>query len=99
MNTNIYWHELDASQIYVEILKRFPSLKDETGGNMSRVFGKGWGLLNLGEREIAEERFRNGIMNKVIKGIIYDHLGKGILRTDTDGNVLYKRIPNDIYKI
>lgn len=93
-----YWDELTADQIYVEIIKSFACLKDSTGGSMYDIFGEEWELLDRQERKIAEERFRLDIRDRVIRGIIFDHLGGGELRENQYGEVVYKRIPDDDYR-
>lgn len=99
------WGKLNAEQIYVEILKRFPEIDydHQNGGTMYDFFGKEWDLLNSDEKNQAEEWFVQGILKEEIKGIRFglepnrETEGRHKVR-DRNGNIMYWRIRNDVYK-
>lgn len=99
MNNNLFYKELSAYQIYIEIIKRFPKLENETGGSMYDIFGEEWELLNKTARNNAERMFIKNIESKRIKGIIYDYMDdEQKYRTNEYGEILFKKIPSDIYR-
>lgn len=104
-NTNPYWAELDAEQIYVEMIKRFPRKEydDQNGGSMYFFFGPEWELLNPEAKNQAEEWFVQAILDKVIKGIRFDletnqDTGRRNKIRDEYNDIVYWRIQNDLYR-
>jgi len=90
MSQKLFYSELDAKQIYLEIIKRFPKIAYNVDGlSMIDIFGEEWLLLDKDERAQAEEWFQKVITEKALKGIRYEHVGAG--------EYLYMRIPNDKY--
>lgn len=95
MSNNLYFHELNKQEIYIEIIKRFCNLAYNEFGDMLDLFGKEWKILNRPDRESAAEMFRDGICKKIIRGVIFE-----VQNTERGGKTtyLYKRIPNDRYQ-
>lgn len=84
----LLYSELNAKQIYLELIKRFPAIKyHQDQLSMFDLFGEEWGLLNKDARAQAEEWFRSVISDKFLKGIRYEQVGPG--------EYLYSRIKND----
>jgi len=91
MSKNMFYSELDAEQIYLELIKRFPNIEyGEDQLSMFDLFGEEWGLLNKKARAQAEKWFWTAIYDKVLKGIYYEQVGPE--------EYLYKRIPSDKFQ-
>ena len=91
MGQNLFYNELNARQVYLEIIKRFPEIEyNEEQLTMVDIFGKEWRLLDEDAKEQAEQWFCEVISDKSLKGIIYE--------MNTQKEYFYKRIPSDKFQ-
>ena len=82
---------LSEREIYIEMIKRFQRLPYiDRLYTMASIFGEGWGVLDKSAKEQAEEWFRKGIAEKIIKGIIFEQ---------QDRKYMYKRIRSDKFRL
>jgi len=90
MSLKIYYDEMKAKTIYLEIIKRLMNIdySDDFFG-IEDIFGAEWLLLDKVEREVAEGWLVKVISEKSLKGIIY--------KSPERGEYLYMRIRNDIF--
>lgn len=96
---------LNHEQIFIEILKRFPSLEYEEFDNdigwysMGYIYGPDWEQLRSKSKEKALDKLIDEILAGDVKGLIYnwDRKKKKVI-CDDDGNRVFKRVPGDIYQ-
>jgi hypothetical protein len=93
-----YLARYSADEIFFEIIKRFPLLRQDSEFCLRELFGEEWFLLGRKSREVAEERFVNAIKDADVKGVklILNKTNFELFRNENN-EILYARIANDIY--
>lgn len=76
--SRLKYKDLNSEQIFIELTKRFPSMKKREGGSIGEVFGEGWESLDQESKDIAEKKFRNKINGHEIHGIRYNDNNDGL---------------------
>jgi hypothetical protein len=93
-----YFARYSADEIFFEIIKRYPLIDQGSEVCLRELFGEEWLLFGRKSREIAEERFVNGITDGDIRGIkvVLNKINFEPFKNENN-EILYTRIPNDTY--
>jgi len=93
-----YLTRYSADEVFFEIIKRYPLIDQGSEVCLRELFGEEWLLFGRKSREIAEERFVNGITDGDIRGIkvVLNKINFEPFKNENN-EILYTRIPNDTY--